>query len=325
MRNKTFDSLKYYAIFLVIIGHFFNYRGVAAPDWVNVFPLSFLLREFSGRTGVLMFGVIMGYFAFRSGKKKEFIPYVLKRYLYFVLWGFVINGLYYLFNIDGIRTDSNFNLVIGQSVLLGKLIFPAYWFVLPFFEGSILSFIAGKLKLKAVWILAVALAILFLKQEYIAVVVLGALLDEILEKHPPYFEKAGVQLLLCIVSLLLLFQRGHYFSLFFQGIGCAVIVVLFMYNKLLHKAGENGFTCYFGKLTMAILILHLVCMNVIDGMLDMYHIDLPYFLIMALWLVSVHLLSVPLDALIGKIYESLCGFFDSLYGSVTKKINRKKG
>jgi len=323
MRNKTFDSLKYYAIFLVIIGHFFNYCGVAAPDWVNVFPLSFLLREFSGRTGVLMFGVIMGYFAFRSGKKKEFIPYVLKRYLYFVLWGFVINSLYYLFNIDGIRTDSNFNLVIGQSVLLGKLIFPAYWFVLPFFEGSILSFIAGKLKLKAVWILAVALAILFLKQEYIAVVVLGALLDEILEKHPPYFEKAGVQLLLGVGSLFLLFQEEQRFSYFLRGIGCLMIVVLFVYNSFLHKAGDLSITSYFGKITMAILALHMLCMNVIDGMLDSNHIILPYLLVMAIWFVIVHLLAIPLDVLVGRAYAFLCGIFDSLYGSVKLKLCRK--
>ena len=139
-RELYLDSFKFIAILNVIFSHFFSY--CRSHYKINLNSFSFV----NGKYGVIIFCIVLGLLAYKQGQKgkNNIIVYSLKRYIYFVICGFIINTVYYAINYNDIRCEANYNYVIGESLFLSYQIYPTYWFAKDFCIGSIICYILGE-------------------------------------------------------------------------------------------------------------------------------------------------------------------------------------
>ena len=95
-RNRAFDSLKLFAAFIVYTGHFWSQYGISDFRLYQESFLPLILKGLSGKLGVAIFGVLLGYFALSDGakKRKSVAEYSIKRYVYFFISALIVNTLY---------------------------------------------------------------------------------------------------------------------------------------------------------------------------------------------------------------------------------------
>ena len=100
MKNKRcsdLDSIKFLAIFLIYTTHFIADYKPELLDFWNNYPTKLVLGGITGKFGVALFGVLLGYFAYIGNKKKTLLVYSIKRYGYFVFVGMFINLIYCIY------------------------------------------------------------------------------------------------------------------------------------------------------------------------------------------------------------------------------------
>lgn len=84
------DTMKLFAIFIVFVTHFINRFDDSYFELWHQGPTSWILNGVTGKFGVAVFSVALGYFAFRS-REQNISRYVIKRYIYFVILNFLNN------------------------------------------------------------------------------------------------------------------------------------------------------------------------------------------------------------------------------------------
>ena len=300
--------MKYLSILLVIIYHFFTYIGHPLFGFWKQFPYNLFLYGLNGKLSVSFFAVMAGFFAYRLGKRKCFLNYSLRRYAYFVICGFAVNTIYYALNIFNIRTENNFNLVIGQSILLDKLIFPEFWFARAFVVGSILSFIVGKSKINALYLFPVIVILVMFDDPffltYVGNCLFGAILGRLLEMDLDLFRNKWFQLFEVLFIYIFIKRDSTNVTYFIQGIIAIAAVLLIKYNERLFYLFDKENLAYYGRKTMSILMVHQICLFYTDSLFES---RVSMFIV---WIVMVHLLAIPLDYVINYIVKLVNGMID---------------
>ena len=323
-RNLSLDTLKYIAILLVITSHFIDRYNRDLFLYYKKFPYSLILHGLSGKMGVAIFGVISGMLAYKSGKKgRPFLRYAVKRYVFFAICCFVVDTIYYFMNVDGILYTSNFGLVIGQSILLGKLIYPTFWFIRPFFIGSLLSFAAGKLKLDFPWLLILSLILLCFEQPWLGVMLVGCACQSILEKEYPIFKNRLVKILIAVFIFVMIKRDSSDITYYIEGICSMCLVILISNSSHLSKLTSWNVSAYLGKITMSLLIDHYVCMYIIDDLFGHETIvasPIRILLIFVLWFIVIHAIAIVLNYVIQKLVSFANRLIDAVFDLTDDKF-----
>ncbi|MBR4470671.1 MAG: acyltransferase family protein [Erysipelotrichaceae bacterium] len=315
-RENCFDTLKYICILLVMNSHFFLFFYRPLKDFWKEFPYKLFLYGLDGKLGVSIFAVITGYFSFISGKKKgSFIRYALKRYSFFLICSLIINTLLYIMNTEGVRTENSFGIVIGQSVLLDRLIFGTFWFIRPFFVGSLLCFLCGKYDINSLIIIVLMPLMVYINSPffltYIANCLLGCILYRLLDLNLDIYRNKWIQLLAAVAIYIFVKRDGYNLTYFIQGLIGVVLIMLIRNNEKMYQLSENKFTAYFGKKTMSLLMSHMLCVY----LFNFYAPSLRNnpFLLFLIWLILSHLLAIILDIVINYIVKLADLVIDSIF------------
>ncbi len=309
-RDRVFDFIKLFSMLMVITHHFM----VCYLEYESI-PLKIV----NGKYGVQLFAVVLGIFAFRKGKKntEDTLHYALRRYAFFLICEFVINSIYYLFNIDGSRTIMSFGFVIGQSVVLGDEIFPTIWFAKEFLAGSILSFIIGKKDYGIKDITFIVLSLGIISEPFVAACVMGCIAEKLISEDLSLFKKTLVQIVVPLASLaLMIVLKKSNLTYFIFGIS-AMFVITVVNNNMFQKISDHRIVSYLGKITMPMLMIHpclIELVNLIGSGNGIILIICRFFVLLVLVLIA----SVVLDVII----KYLMKFADMIIDVVFDRVNK---
>lgn len=140
-RIEWIEALRAIALLMVVIPHFIvMFCPNAFCAWDNY---SWALKGISGKHGVAIFCVLIGYFS--SRKSERSIPtYVVQRYLLFFVNIFVVLFFFWLVSYKKFEGGGNGILsVIKETLLFRAEMVPTYWCVRALFGGSLICFVLG--------------------------------------------------------------------------------------------------------------------------------------------------------------------------------------
>ena len=312
-RDRTFDFIKLYSMLMVITHHFM----VCYLKYESI-PLKIV----NGKYGVQLFAIVLGIFAFRNGKKnsEDTLHYSLRRYAFFLICEFVINSIYYFFNIDESRLRMSFGFVIGQSVLLGDEIFPTIWFAKEFLVGSILSFLIGKKDFSKKDIAIIALGLGIIDEVFVAACVMGCLAEKLINENRAIVKKGWFQISCALIALILMIVlKKSSLTYFIFGICSMVMVTIVKNNALICSFSNHKIISYLGKLTMPMLLIHpclIELVNTIGSSNSILLIIARYSLLLMLVIIA----SIAIDLIIKYLMKLANLIIDMLFRKI-KALN----
>ena len=265
MNNKTriryLDTLKLLAIFIVFATHFINRFNEDYFQLWHKAPTSWVLNGVTGKLGVAIFAVILGYFAYRS-KEPDVTKYVIKRYIYFFLCGLFINSIYAAFGSAGIFDDTySVKEVLTVSLTLGAGIFRTFWCIRPFFIASILSKLNGKAGAGPFTVL-VEMLIMFqiMGDVWVSICLMGNLVAIAMsnEKFMSIFRHVWVRWPVYLAVFFLIKRPESWQTYLIDGICASLMILALSESRWLRKVLDWEPLAVQGKNTMAMYLVHVV-------------------------------------------------------------------
>ena len=315
-RDEVLDSLKYLSMMEVIFIHFMYFFNENLLTYIRkTLPYSLLFNGLSAKVGLAILAVLSGYFSYRSNKNKNFILFLVKKYLYYVLYCFAANLIYCLINHDQQFAFSLPDILI-KSLLFEDDYYYYLWFVKSFFIGNILSFLLGKLNVPTYIITALFLCSVLVGEQYISVFFLGCILASvsIMNKEKKFIQNDFVHLIFVFLIFLLPKIETEYAYVLYGFIG-VLLFVLSQTSDVFKKLLQNKFMSYYGRMTMSILIVHYGCMFIFEKIENM-----PLLSTFLLWLVVTHftayIVSIPLASINRKMNEMTDVLFRNIISMV---------
>lgn len=245
-RIKKLDVLKFISILIICSSHFIYEKRIELPHVINII---------NGKFGVSLLFVISGFLSYKS-KEKNISSYLIRRYIYFLVCAFFINSVYYIFNINNSQEIMTYGYVIGQSLILGDDIFPTFWFAKDMLLANLICYIIGKYKIKYENII-ILLIFIFINKPFISICIMGTLVEDFVEKNRiinKYIRSILFLLTILItVCVLLLFNESNYMYVIYGILSLLLVSFSFINNSFLFN---NNVLSYFGKKTMAIMLIH---------------------------------------------------------------------
>ena len=303
-RIKHFDSLRLIAIFVVYVTHFVDSFHPEYFSLWETLPMSLLLEGISGKLGVALFGVLLGYFAY-SSKENNSAYYILKRYSFFVISALIINTLYALRALFFDNKISAVKVLI-ESITLDDDIFPTYWCIPVFFAASVLSYLNGKANVTTIGILLEVAVFYKLGNVWLAICLMGNIVARY-QKNPHFdiLKKRCCRIILWIILFFAIKRQESNNTYMIQGMCCMVIIILIMRGNVVRRILDNKYLSAMGRQGMAIYILHPICYITFAPLLFKRLADLPYgwnfTITLLLCFVLIVLVSFPTMMLINRI------------------------
>lgn len=272
-RKLYFDTIKLFAIFVIFTTHFLaDFHDEYLDMWTTL-PTSILLRGVTGKFGVAIFSVILGYFAFRSSER-NIAKYTIKRYVYFVLCGLFINAVYaaeaYFTDGDPITLSE----VVHTSIILGDSIYPTFWCIRPFMAGSFASrvnrFICDRSTAAGLLITVVEIAaLIYYGQIWIAICIMGNLVP-VLEDSSFMQKILGhriVRVAIYIFAFFAIKRSSSDVTFLIDGAVTVLVLLALSKSEYVIRPLNNKYLASAGKNTMAIYLIHVIVYMTVGSML----------------------------------------------------------
>lgn len=309
-RIRYFDSLRLISFFIVYATHFIVYFNSPYASLWTTPPTSYILYGVSGKLGVAIFAVLLGYFAYLS-KDTDFTHYALKRYSFFVLSGLVINTAYMIvgYCVPGYQ-QFTFQQVLNTSLSLEDTIFATFWCIPAFFRASLISYANGKAKASSVIIVLEIVILCKLGLIWESICLMGNLVARYkLNPHPDILKYRVVRIM-CWVALFFAIKRPESTTTYLiYGISCTIMLILIMRGNIVQTILNNKFMALLGKQAMAIYIIHPLTYMLIGPLLFELFGFLPYgwsFLIsLIVCFAIIVLISFPIMWIINTLTEQV--------------------
>ena len=317
-RKNYLDSLKLFAIFFVFATHFIAaFRDSLFSLW-DIMPYALLFKGISGKFGVVIFSVILGYFAYRSSEKNV-LKYSVKRYVYFLLCALFINGLYAVCGHFGIYSDPvSLRTVLITSVTLGDDIFPTFWCIIPFLLGSVLSRINGRAGSGFILPLIEMAVLVYLDQQWVAICLMGniAAAAESKEKLMKPFGSRAFRILIYLAAFAAIKQPNADIRYLVDGAAVLLVILALSKSTVLAKALSCKALASPGKITMAIYLMHVIVYHLIGERVIDASVSLNSFIISLIvsWAVTVFI-SYPVNDLLNRLNKLAGKVIDKLFGT----------
>ena len=323
-RTRYFDTIKLLAIFVVFLTHFVASFNEDYFSYWKEPPTSYLLWGVSGKFGVVVFSVILGYFAYRSSEK-SIAKYTLKRYVYFVLCGLFINSVYAVCARTGyIEGNISFTHLIRTSLMLGSDIYPTFWCIQPFMLASFISKVNGKALADKKWgilVIAAEIAALIKTGHLWAGICLMGNLVYILENDRIVLRLISHRIVRIAIYLIFFFaikRSSSDLTYIIDGIVCSMVLIALKKSTVLTKLLNNKAMASAGRNTMAIYLIHNIIYEAIGGAM----ISEPHFVstflaaLVISWMVIV-LVSYPVTKLLDSANRFLGKYIDKAFSLVS--------
>lgn len=299
MSNRIyyFDSLRLIAMTIIYVTHFYEDFKTMIVPFMQKNYIILIMERLSGKFGVCIFGILLGYFAFLTNDNNS-TRYVIKRYAYFFVSGFLINGLYALagFFLSGFKSYNILEVVV-ESIRLGSGIYPNYWCILPFFVASLLSYLNGKLKVSGIVILMEIFVFILRSDIWVAICLMGNLLAKYKDFDCAFVKKRVVRVLLWIVLIAFSFRLESRTTYLIFGICSATMIYLIMHGTIEKKLLNHKFMGAIGEKGMGVFLLHPLLYTIFGPLFFNLFVGLSnvfaFFLSMILCYVIIIILSFP--------------------------------
>lgn len=335
MKNRVeyFDTIRFLAALWVFTTHFIAYVDPGLFAYLHKAPLGIFFYGISGKSGVAAFCVILGYFScVKGGKNGSTLLYIIKRYLYFVCAGLVINLIY----LAAARADLiDRTISIFQAIRAGFLIsddiLVRFWCMRPFLIGSVFCFINGKCRLGPTEIAAEAAVFILIGQTWAAICLFGSLMAWILqnEKMKGLLEKKRVQAILLAAVFILVKRPESRLTYLIDGACTVAFILVTAHNRLLEKALGNRFFARINKNYMGIYLVNELVYLTAGGYIihNMQAVPFgPRFLLAyVLSLALTILLAYPLDAVVNCCSNLAARPVDAAWEKVERTVQEKTG
>lgn len=303
--------MKLFAIFIVFVTHFINRFDDSYFELWHQGPTSWILNGVTGKFGVAVFSVALGYFAFRS-REQNISRYVIKRYIYFVICALFINTLYAVFGSAGVFEDTfTAREVIVTSLVLGSKIFRTFWCIMPFFAASVLSRLNGKANAGVLAVTAEMLIMIKLSGDvWISICLLGNLVSLAMDNDRirRLMGHRLVRLLIYALIFILIKRPESRQAYCIDGICAAAAMLALSESVYIRKLLEWKPVSSLGRLTMAMYLVHVIIYRIAGGAMFglTENMSAPYFFFTMLicWLLVV-LISFPVDRLLSMLTKLL--------------------
>lgn len=260
-RCMEFDCLKFVAMFIVYSTHFIAFFNKSYFRLWHTGPSSIILGGVSGKLGVVIFGVILGFFAYRGGRKGtvSLIEYSLKRYGYFVWVGLLINIVWCIWQ------DKSFDQLLRVSFCVGKDIFLTYWCMRDFLFASIFAYYLGSINAGSGTKLVAILLLFLAGQLWIPICIMGTLIPDLMRSK--VWNNKVLALLLFLLFFYLIKQRECALTFILDGIFTVVMICIIENSIFLRRCMSNKLIASLGARTMAIFVIHPILYMVIGNCL----------------------------------------------------------
>ncbi len=262
-RIRYFDTWRFLAAMLIFVTHYINAFAPELFYWFYHTPTTVLFGGLSGKLGVAMLCVILGYFAYRKGLSTEHttLTIFVQRYLHFVITAIVfylIAGIIrYQYYGEGFGV---FVTILRDSFLLRYEHNVLFWCLEPLLFGSGIGYILGKTRAKEPEIIISAVIMLGVGQVWIFGCVIGTLLYVWKEngRVDRIMRFRAVRLLLFAVPFALTHQNGNenYLVYIIDNLFCFFLVLVTMYSPGLQKILNSRIWTPFSGHYFGIFIFH---------------------------------------------------------------------
>lgn len=316
-RNRVYDSLKWYSAFLIFTTHFLkDYAPAALYGIWDELPSRIILYGVTGKFAVAIFGVISGYFAFRSGRDRanqSIADYAIKRYIYFFICGLFIDLVYTIYNgiNDGFSAFA-FVYALKEALFINSSIYETFWCMKDFLVASILCFVMGRAKsdLKANAIIAILLCI---SHPWVGICMLGTLIDDLLE-YSDILKKPWCQAIMFISIFIFIKREESTITYVIQGILSVVLILLANTNAVVNKILDNKITAAGGQICMAIFLIHRIVYTILSDPLysafDMWNRNIATLVIWIIDSIVVMGMSIYVNKMLSYISNKLVGIVE---------------
>ena len=307
-RIGYFDTLRFFAAGIIFATH---YIAAFSPDsfhYFHILPFSIILDGISGKLGVAMLCVILGYFAYRKGacSSKPLVLMIADRYLFFVLTELAFFLLGAVVRYGTLKPDGWWLLrtALKESFSLGSRYYAVLWSLRPMLFGSVIAYILGRLK-APLWMCAAAAVIpACFDRVWLASCILGAVLYRLgnAERLEGILGKKSVRAVIFLSTFLLIRQGGRESSVIylldalFSAALCLVIMKSpWLQKKLEPRRWKSVARTYFGIYLLHPMILETLGFRLLNSWLGIVF-PVRFLLVFLLLSAIIILLAIPLTA-----------------------------
>ena len=302
-RIRYLDTLKLLAIFVVFATHFIDrFHSSYVYLWQEA-PTAWILNGVTGKTGVAVFAVILGYFAYKS-KEPDVTKYVIRRYIYFFLCALFINSVFaVLGELKLFEYTFTVKEILVMSLTLGNGIFKTLWCLRPFLAASILSKLNGKAGAGIITIAFEMIILIVLTEDvWTSVCLTGNMVAVAMtnEKFMSVFRHTWARAAVYIAVFFLIKRREDPKTYIIDGICVAMLILALSESRHVRKILDWEPLSVQGKNTMAMYLIHVVVYR-LAGLATGLDEQSPLFLFIAVMAVSwaiIVALSFPLTRLL---------------------------
>lgn len=316
-RLKYYDTLKFFAIFLVCFTHFIGWFHGEYFKYYEIMPYSLLVNGLTGKLGVIILGQVMCVFAYNSSQKNP-IKYFVTRYLYFVVCGAMINCLYI---VSGIYTE---DISIGQffthSFQLSAAIFPTFWCMRIFLLAGLVAYMNGKTQASAIIIIFEVVLLWLSGNFWMAACVMGCLAQSIRNKSLlNILQKPVVKAIILFAIFWAIKRPESYEAYWIDAICTALFIVVLECSDFVRKLLSGiRFLSFLGKYTMTVFMVHngvylLVSKKLFEiQMFDNISYPIVFVIVFIASFILIYLIAIPLQKILDKIIEIIRRGYDLL-------------
>lgn len=308
-RDSVLDTFKFLAMFIIYTTHFIaKYNREVFRIW-REYPTALLLRGVTGKFGVAIFAVILGYLAYKGGNhsKKSLLIYGTKRYLYFFICALFINTVYTIWK------GKSLGELFWATIKIDSSIFSTYWCIQSFFIASVLAYMIGKYEMDIPEILCIIILCAAMGYLWSAICLFGVLYPFLLNSK--LFNNSYGNIIWFLIAFILIKRSESTITYIIDGI-CALIFIIFVEKTdIARKIFSNKATAYLGKNSMSIFLIHpFVYANL--GKLLFSYLQFPYkvnfVLVWFVCFVVICIVAVPLNFILNTIFKTISSPLEKL-------------
>ncbi len=335
-RQSGLDTFRFFGAGLIWFTHFVS---LFAPEWFEKWkemPLFLVLYGLSGKLGVAILCVTLGYLAYIKGMKNEenAVSYMVKRYGYFVIAVFIYHLLAIAFGLSDFMNGCGnpVKFLIKISLTFNQICNGLLWCLPALLIGSVVSFVLGKYKAGIPEILCIIAVFLVAGEVWVSVCLMGNLAYRITEDERSrkilgkWYVKPGM----IILGWLLIKGEESTLTYFLYGLSALLGLILVVDREKKVKAKRSAVCKAFSFCTKSyfglFLLQPLFYQTLAPKLMNTVFVSVPFmarfFLVFIIITILIILMTIPVNYVVN-VLSGLLNLCVDKVSLLLKKLSGK--